>query len=124
MTRKLETRGFEVFPGGCAGLFLWVRRRGSTGNLRVGERSQFMDNLQKLKVFVNEGENFCAEEAAWFRLTISHTMDYLEEGLNRIALATEMNRWIAFDSEKTVETCHKGEICISVSEITQMPELA
>ena len=86
----LRRMSFHVYPSTNAGLSLWLRATAGSTDRLVQPRLTLHDCLGAAKVHLARGERFGAEEKAWFRLTISHDMEYLREGLQRIAKALQM----------------------------------
>lgn len=64
--------------------------------------------MESMKVFISDGEQFCADEAGWFRITISHQRSYLVEGLERVFLAAK--RCHALPASGARQDCQDAEV--------------
>ncbi|KAI9038543.1 pyridoxal phosphate-dependent aminotransferase [Aspergillus affinis] len=94
--RYLQDRGIEYATGCNAGFFLWMnlgkkylevhpdRRAELTGDALTKE---IMRLLVSKKVFLASGLAFGSEEPGWFRIVVSHPVDFLQEALRRVEAA-------------------------------------
>lgn len=96
-TRFLQGHGISYAPGSNAGFFVWVNL-GETylKSHTLGDEDDLttviMDALWNQKVFLASGASFGSEKPGFFRITFSHPWEYLEEGLNRILKALELDQ--------------------------------
>lgn len=91
VVRWARRNNIEYSPGVNAAFFLWV----NLGAVYQQNHSTHEDNVDKVvndallkhKVFLASGLQFGSEEPGWFRIVFTQKMDYLNEGLKRIAMA-------------------------------------